>query len=130
MIGVCIIAAGAAAGMISLPVDSFTLAWVHSIEKVRWEEDYRIDGARLAAVAARVKGSAAGMEPPAGATLKDGWWHYQPANRQHDELRLTRSAFTSDYEICIHGACRSLTDIAPQTEGVTRVFSCAGAPQR
>lgn len=122
MIAVCIFAAGA---MITLPVESFTLAWVHSIEKVRWEEDYRVAGTELEAVAARIKGSAAGMEPPSGAVLKDGWWQYRPAQTRHAELRLTRSRYTADYELCTAGVCRSLAEIAPQAEGVTRIAACA-----
>ena len=56
----------------SLAVQAFTLAWTHSIEKVRWEEDWRIAGDRLEIVAARIRGTGAGMEPPAGAVLQAG----------------------------------------------------------
>ena len=118
MLAVCIFTAGA---MVTLPVESFTLAGVHSIEKVRWEEDYRIAGSKHEAVTAGIKGSAAGMEPPAGAVLKDGWWHYRPALTRRDELRLTRSAFTADYQVCTAGTWRSLAEIAPQAEGRTLV---------
>lgn len=121
MIALCIFTAGA---MISLPVERFTLAWMHSIEKVRWEEDYRIEGDDLLAVAARIRGSAAGMEPPADAVLKDGWWHYRPSMQRHRELRLTRSVYARDYELCTAGSCRSLADIAPQVDGVTRIAAC------
>ena len=74
---------------------------------------------------ARVKGSGAGMEPPDSAVLKNGWWQYRPPIARHRELRLTRSPYTADYEICFDGACRSLSEVAPQTEGVTRMVSCA-----
>ncbi|HMV06309.1 MAG TPA: DUF1850 domain-containing protein, partial [Accumulibacter sp.] len=30
-----------------LAADAFTLAWTHSIEHVRWEEDWRVVGDRL-----------------------------------------------------------------------------------
>ena len=53
-----------------IPAQQVTLAWTHSIEKQRWEEDYAVQpGATaeappvLQALAARVRGSAAGMEP-------------------------------------------------------------------
>ena len=35
----------------------FTLAWTHSIEKVRWEEDYRIVSDHIEIVEARIRGS-------------------------------------------------------------------------
>jgi hypothetical protein len=114
-----------AAAVAKLAAASFTLAWNHSIEKVRWEEDYRISGGRLELVEARVKGSAAGMEPPPDAVLSGGWWHYQPRARWHSELRLTRSTYAGEYELCVDGVCRSLAEIAPQDEGVTRVYACS-----
>ena len=125
MTGVCIVTAT----VVTLATQSFTLAWTHSIEKVRWEEDYRVEGRQLAAVAARVKGSAAGMEPPPGAKLKDGWWHYVPAQKHHDELRLTRSPYTTDYELCMAGRCQSLATLAPQADGVTRIIACEAPAQ-
>ena len=35
-----------------LAVESFTLAWTHSIEKIRWEEDWRIEAGQLRIVEA------------------------------------------------------------------------------
>jgi hypothetical protein len=113
-----------ASSVFTLSLQSFTLAWTHSIEKVRWEEDYRVVGNRLEATEARVQGSGAGMEPPPGAILKDGWWHYTPQQAWHDELRLTRSPYTSDYELCFAMRCQSLAQLAPQRNGVTRVYPC------
>jgi hypothetical protein len=69
------IAAGAL--VTTLAVESFTLAWTHSIEKTRWEEDWRLAGGRLQLVEARIRGSGAGMEPPAGAVLENGVWRYR-----------------------------------------------------
>lgn len=120
----------AGASVVVLHVTTFTLAWTHSIEKVRWEEDYRVEGVKLIATAARVHGSAAGMEPPQGAVLKDGRWHYQPALRVHDDLRLTRSPHAADYEFCDNGKCRSLAEIVPQKEGITRIFACSAKDAR
>ena len=31
-------------------VQAFTLAWMHSIEKIRWEEDWRVDNGSLRVV--------------------------------------------------------------------------------
>ena len=70
MIGLCMGLAGAV--WAQLPVAEFTLAWDHSVEKVRWEEDYRVTAAGLLLGEARVRGSGAGMEPPANAVLRDG----------------------------------------------------------
>ncbi|MFN6961532.1 MAG: DUF1850 domain-containing protein, partial [Rhodocyclaceae bacterium] len=75
MTGLCLVA-----GLLVAPLgDAVTLSWTHSIEKILWEEDWRREGDRLRLVAARVRGTGAGMEPPAGAVLKDGVWHYAPA---------------------------------------------------
>jgi hypothetical protein len=121
MSAVCL-AAGAT--VVKLALSSFTLAWTHSIEHVRWEEDYRVAGERLELVQARIQGSGAGMEPPPDAKLSGGWWTYAPADRWHAELRLTRSPYTSDYELCTAGGCRPLSEVLPQREGITRVYSC------
>ena len=66
---------------------AFTLAWNHTIEKIRWEEDYRVTPDGLLLGEARVKGSGAGMEIPDDAELRDGAWHYQ---RQMPALPLLR----------------------------------------
>jgi hypothetical protein len=109
----CLAAAGLA---VTLPLQAFTLAWTHSIEKIRWEEDYRIvdtdQGARLALTEARIRGSGAGMEPPADAILKDGVWHYRPALAPQREIRLARSPYVADYQFCTDGGCRPMQDIA------------------
>ena len=97
----------------ALPIDAFTLAWTHSIEKIGWEEDWRVDGHRLRLVAARVRGSGAGMEPPAGARLRDGVWEWQPTLAPLARLRLAVSPYTDDYRLCTAEAgCRSLTALA------------------
>jgi hypothetical protein len=107
-----------AAGLltVSLPVTEFTLAWTHSIEKIRWEEDWRIEGAQLRIVAARIRGTGAGMEPPPGAVLRDGVWHYRPAVAALDKLTLANSRYTADYELCSAGVCRPLASYLP-TQG-------------
>jgi len=109
-----------------LPTDRVTLAWEHSVEKIRWEEDYAVRAGRLELMEARVKGSGAGMEPPAGAVLRDGWWHYRPAQPPASVI-LTRSTYVKDYELCREGRCRTLTEIlgSPRQEGVTiELFAC------
>ncbi|MBV6474571.1 MAG: DUF1850 domain-containing protein [Rhodocyclaceae bacterium] len=108
------IAAGAL--VTTLAVESFTLAWTHSIEKTRWEEDWRLAGGRLQLVEARIRGSGAGMEPPAGAVLENGVWRYRPALAPLARLRLANSAYTAGHELCFDGRCRPLAALAGGAE--------------
>lgn len=108
MSGICL-----AAGMLAatLQMSSFTLAWTHSIEKIRWEEDYRVVAGLLVLEEARIRGSGAGMEPPADAQLRNGIWHYKPQLPPLERLRLTHSPYTAGYEICSADGCQQLTAI-------------------
>lgn len=105
------LAAGALAT--SLALDSFTLAWSHSIEKLRWEEDWRIADRYLVLVEARIRGTGAGMEPPEGAVLKDGIWHYRPRRTSLLALHLAHSSYVADYELCAAGHCTPLEKLLP-----------------
>jgi hypothetical protein len=104
-----------AAGAVSavLAVEGFTLGWIHSIEKIRWDEDWRIEGHALVITEARIRGTGAGMEPPAGSVLKDGVWRYRPLLPPQTVLRLTHSPHTAGYELCVAGRCRPLADHLP-----------------
>ncbi len=121
----CIAAGGV---VMALAMESFTLAWTHSIEKIRWEEDYRVEGTALHLVEARIRGSGAGMEPPAGSRFEHGVWHYTPALPALPQLRLTHSNYTAGYELCHDGRCAALTRYAPAAEpgGVIEVSACDG----
>ncbi|TKR55300.1 DUF1850 domain-containing protein [Allopusillimonas ginsengisoli] len=131
-LGVCLVLAAAPdAAPHFIPVDEFTLAWTHSIEKIRWEEDYRVlppahpnEPPRLVAGKARIHGSGAGMEPPPDAVLHDGWFEYQPHDPLPSKLRLTRSVYTADYDWCMHGACQPLSRIFPSDGDITLLFPC------
>lgn len=85
----------------TLATNHFTLACTHSIEKVRWEEDWRTTAEGLEITEARIRGTGAGMEIPPDAILKNGVWHYVPSMVPVRNLRLAHSEFTSEYEICI-----------------------------
>lgn len=127
--GICLsLALGAGSPVVFVPLERFTLAWTHSIERVRWEEDYAVvpDGARwqLLAVQTRIKGSGAGMEPPPDAQWRGGWYVYAPANRHPAMLTLSRSAFVPDYELCTAEGCRPLADHLPSDGGTTVVRAC------
>jgi len=119
----CLFAGGLQA---QIPVDRFTLRWQHSIEKIDWEEDYMIIGSWLFLNSARVRGSGAGMEPPAGAHYAKGVWHYRPTPemRWSRSLLLTRSEFARDYDICIAGSCRPLSNWIAVAAGTTTAQSC------
>ena len=132
VVGICLQLAGAPNAVPRyVPTQDFTLAWQHSIEKVRWEEDYHVrpaasaTAAELVLVEARVKGSAAGMEPPDDAYLKDGWYHYTPTSTPIKELRLTRSGYTADYDLCIDQQCQSVEHYLATDGGITLLQACA-----
>ncbi|NYT64397.1 DUF1850 domain-containing protein [Alcaligenaceae bacterium] len=129
--GVCLALAAEPNTPRYLPVHAFTLAWTHSIEKTRWEEDYTVTAANstdqpplLVAGMARVQGSAAGMEPPPDAILQNGWYEYLPDTQLPTVLRLTRSGYTADYEWCVQGHCQPMTDILPTDGGITLLYAC------
>ena len=138
LLGVCLVWAAAAAapvtpnqpGVAFVPGAAFTLAWSHSIEKLRWEEDYAVQAdaqgkhPRLRALAARVKGSAAGMEPPPDAVLRGGWYHYTPQNTAPERLDLSRSEYVPDYELCTAEGCHPLSKWLPSDGGVTQLSAC------
>ena len=138
-IGVCLVLAAAAQGTapVFVPVERFTQAWTHSIEKTRWEEDYAVipggaPGAPpvLQALTARVRGSGAGMEPPPDAVLRNGWFEYTPPTVSPHGLRLTRSRFTADYDWCSAGHCAPLSSLLPSDGDVTLLTPCADPAPR
>jgi len=95
-----------------VPAVAFTLGWTHSIEKTRWEEDWRVVDDGLMLVEARIEGSGAGMEPPDGAVLRDGVWHYAPHPGLHDSVSLAVSPFAQPYRFCVDAGCRPLAELA------------------
>lgn len=115
---------------VALPTDHVTVAWRHSIEKTGWQEDYVVRGDHLVLTEARIQGTGAGMEPPAGAVLRDGWFHYVPKLGPLPELRLTLSPYTADYRLCWNGQCRALGRILDATAetAVVVVRACAAGP--
>jgi hypothetical protein len=99
----------AGAVTLRLAVTAFTLGWTHSVEHLRWEEDWRVTPAGLELVEARVRGSGAGMEPPDGARLVDGWWTWRPDRPPLPELLLAASGATgAGWSLCAGGRCFDL----------------------
>jgi hypothetical protein len=123
---ICFLVAGALRAI--LPEGEFTLEWRHSVQKTRWIEHYRADGATLVLDTASVEGTGAGMEPPAGAIHRDGKWIWNPQTRV-PELRLTHSSYVSDYTLCgPAGGCRTLASlVGTMPEGtVITARACSG----
>jgi hypothetical protein len=119
VIAVCLGLAGVV--WAELAGEGFTLAWQHSVEKVRWAEDYQIVGDQLLLREARVRGSGAGMEVPAGALFAQGQWRYWPGLRL-DRLRLGRTPEAGDYQLCQTGSCRPMSHwIGPPAAEVAAV---------
>jgi len=107
----CLIAAGAT---VRLGTVALTLGWTHSVEKTRWEEDYRIMPAGIVVTQDRIQGTGAGMEPPPDAKFDGTWWRYDPHTPPQPKIVLRRSGMTvSDWDICIKGACRAMGDYLP-----------------
>jgi len=97
--------------VVSLPTDAFTLRWQHTIEKTLWEEDYLIAGDWMLLTRARIRGSGAGMEPPADSVLEGASWSYRPADRWRRSIELARSEFGRDYELCVGTACTPMNHL-------------------
>jgi len=118
------LAAGAVAA--TLAIESFTLAWTHSIEKLRWEEDWHVAGSTLVLAEARVRGSGAGMEPPPDGVFENGAWRYRPALPPQAVVRLTHSPYAGGYELCDAGRCVPLVDHLPGIDNtaVIELRSC------
>ena len=123
-----------AVGVRFVPVTQFTLAWTHSIEKTRWEEDYRVVQQRgapaLVLDRARIQGSGAGMDPPPGALRHGAWYEYVPTTQPDGALRLTRSEFTPDFDWCVAGDCHPLGRLLPSDDGVTLLWACRADKMR
>jgi hypothetical protein len=96
-----------------LPANTLTLAWTHTVEGTRWEEDYAVVEGALVLQEARVKTSGAGMDAPANAVWTGEWWRYVPSLGPLHEVVLAYSAFAPGYTVCWHGTCRQLQTLIP-----------------
>lgn len=96
----------AGATTLRIAAAAFTLSWTHTVERTRWEEDWRVAEDGLRVVAARVKGSGAGMDPGEGARLVGGWWAWTPHAPALPEVRLAGSnAAPEGWRLCARDRC-------------------------
>lgn len=107
MNGLCLGLAGVVWQALASP--DFTLAWQHSVEKIRWEEDYQSTPSGFVLVEARVRGSGAGMEVPLDARWEGGSWHYRPELPSLPILHLGRTPEAGDYDLCTEGHCQPMS---------------------
>jgi hypothetical protein len=106
----CLLAGGVTVRLATL---ALTLAWTHSVQKTRWEEDWQLREGKLVIVESRVQGSGAGMEPGPDARFDGQWWRWRPATPPLSEVVLRRSGATADWNVCIAGACRPMRELLP-----------------
>ena len=111
----------------SLALAAFTLVWTHSIEKVDWQEDWRVTPQGLLLTQARVKGFGAGMEPPPEARLVHGWFQWRPERGPMPQVVLANSGAAGEWRLCHDGNCKTLSDIFGHPIGVdvTTMSACA-----
>lgn len=116
-----------AAGLMTtiLPTSTITLKWIHSVEKVPWEEDYAATLDGLVITEARVVRSGAGMEPPESARFDGEWWRYKPALFPLPIVEFANSEFVGGYQICWAGRCQRLSDLVPKGQvAAIKSLSC------
>ncbi|MCB1906052.1 MAG: DUF1850 domain-containing protein [Rhodocyclaceae bacterium] len=113
----------------SIAATLFTLQWIHSVERLAWQEDWRLEGDALVLVEARIRGSGAGMDPPQGAVLRDGVWHYR-TERRVAALLLSSGGSQPEYVLCAAGECRPITAWlgGPAGDGRIELFPCRLPP--
>jgi hypothetical protein len=94
--------------VLALSSPAFSLHWVHSVEKLEWQEDWVIENQSLRLRTARVKGSGAGMEPAEGARLQGGWWVWHP-EMVVPAITLAASGTTQGgWHLCSGPECREI----------------------
>lgn len=118
---ICLLAAGK---VVHLGTIALTLAWTHSVQKTRWEEDWRLSPAGLVVTESRIESSGAGMEPEPGAIFDGRWWRSKPASGPVANVVLRRSGATADWDVCIAGRCRPMGDIVPADSDPVSMTPC------
>jgi hypothetical protein len=109
---------------VSLGAGPITLAWVHSVEKTRWEETWREVPSGLVLEQARVRGSGAGMDPPPEAQLVDGAWQWKPELPALATVTLRRSGATLDWSVCSNNICNEISALLPADVDPVELTRC------
>jgi hypothetical protein len=118
----CLLAAGATVRLGTL---ALTLAWTHSVQKTRWEEDYRLTPAGIILTQDRIQGTGAGMEPPPDSVFDGSWWRYTPHIPPQKEIVLRRSGATADWDVCIGGHCKPMSAYVPPKADPVTLKGCS-----
>lgn len=124
MSGLCLMLAGSAAVLATLPAERFTLAWTHSVERTEWREEWRVTERGLILDTARAKGGGAGVEPPPGARVEGGWIVWHPPLPPQERVVLAASAHTADHRLCTASDCRPLHAWTGPVDGPIEMRPC------
>lgn len=117
------LAAGAL--VVSLGSGEVTLRWRHSVQKTLWEEVWRETPDGLVMAEARIEGSGAGMDPPEDARLSDGFWRWTPKLPPQREIIMRRSGATADWQTCVAGQCRAMSEDLPAEADPVTLKACS-----
>ena len=124
----CVATAGT---VLTLLASSFSLSWVHSVEKTAWVEHWQVQGERLLLTSASVEGSGAGIELPPNAVWEKGRWTYRPDLPPLPSLSLAASGQTaSAWHLCAEGTCHELGRAAGEEVLIWAADFCEPTPRR
>lgn len=118
---ICLLAGAVA---VSLGSSEMTLRWRHSVQKTLWEEVWRETPQGLSLIEARIEGSGAGMDPPEGARLVDGFWRWHPNLPVLPKVVMRRSGATADWQICVEGTCKPSGSYLPVEADPVTLATC------
>ena len=104
--------------------DRITLAWEHTVEKVRWEEDYELQDSLLLLTEARVRGTGAGMDIPDDAVFAGGVWRYRPNLPPLAQITLTNLMLPLGYDMCVAAKCSRLRELIGDEERPLTFSAC------
>lgn len=94
--------------LVVLAVSNFTLSWTHSVEKTEWTEHWAVTPAGLVVTEARIEGSGAGMEPPAGSVFDGTGWVYRVPPLPRERVVLADSGTSGTWTLCAGTKCMAL----------------------
>ena len=123
---ICLVAMLSATLLARLP-GQVTLAWEHTVEKVRWEEDYVARDGALELVEARIRGTGAGMEMPAESRLVDGAWRYRPRLPPLRKVYLRNVELPLGYDLCWNGTCKRMRALIGSRDDMLVLVPCAAS---